>query len=111
MGTAEPPLAPVPALTAEMSCPSASSSELVTLEITAPAAPAPQPHSNAGAQEGEQIQAEVQDKCEQEMDEPGWHRPLDRRAVRAQLQRQRAAFKACQAAKQAVELVKGTKLI
>ena len=86
-------------------------SDLVTVEITVPAAPAPQPDNNAGAQEGEKIKAEVKVKYEEEMDEPGWHRPLDRRAYRAQLQRQRAAFKACQAAKQAVKLVKGTRLI
>ena len=120
-----PPLSPVPALTPEMGCLTASSSELVTLEITVPAAPvcsdlvtveitvpaAPQPDNNAGAQEGEKIKGEAKVKYEEEMDEPGWHRPLDRRAYRAQFQRQRAALKACQAAKQAVKLVKGTKLI
>ena len=101
----ETPPAAVPAETTEMICPGASSSELVTVEITVSVAPAP-PRSNAEAQE-----AAVKDEYEEaEMDEPGWHRPLDRRAYRAYLQRQRAAFKACQAAKQAAKLAKTTEL-
>ena len=104
LGPLLPPAA-APAVTTEMGCPGASSSELVTVEITVSVAPAP-PRSIAEAQE-----AAVKDEYEEaEMDEPVWHRPLDRRAYRAYLQRQRAAFKACQAAKQAAKLAKTTEL-